>query len=220
VQEPIDTRRLADELAAARPPLDPGQQRLALALYRLLAEGEPVTRERLADRAGADERGVARMLDEQPGVYFDNDGRVVGFWGLALDGMPHRLTIGDHELYAWCAWDTLFLPELLGTTATVESSCPTTGEPVTLVSAPDGVREVSPAGAVLSFLRRDTPFDADTVTSFCHFVHFFASAQAGEQWTARHPGTFVLSIDEGVAIARATNRASFAAALDQRTEAA
>jgi hypothetical protein len=75
---------------------------------------------------------------------------------------------------------------------------------------------VAPAGAVLSFLRRDTPFDADTIKSFCHIVHFFASPQAAAAWTDRHPGTFVLSIDEGVAIARAVNRASFGAALDTR----
>jgi alkylmercury lyase len=113
----------------------------------------------------------------------------------------------------------MFLPEMLGATARVASSCPTTGDPVTLVSAPDGVSDVSPAGAVISFLRRETPFDGDTIKSFCHFVHFFVSAQAAERWTAGHPGTFVLSIDEGVSIARAVNRASFAAVLDDRAEA-
>jgi alkylmercury lyase len=208
------TERLAQELAAARPSLSPRDQRLALSLYRLLAEGEPVTRERLAQRAGVGKEEVVRLLEEEPGVYFDDEGRVVGFWGLALGEMPHQLTIGDRRLYAWCAWDTLFLPELLGATAKVTSTCPTTGEAVTLVSAPDGPREISPAGAVLSFLRRDTPFDGDSIKSFCHFVHLFASPEPATRWTVRHPGTFVLSIDEGVAIARAVNRASFAAALD------
>lgn len=216
----IDTRRLAQEIAAARPSLDSQQQRLALSLYRLLAEGAPVTRERLADRTGAGTRDVARFLDEQPGVYFDGQGRVIGFWGLALHAMPHRLTVDDHQLYAWCAWDTLFLPELLRATATVTSTCPTTGNPVTLVSSPDGVRDVSPPTAVLSFLHRDTPFDTDTIKSFCHFVHFFTSTRAASQWTARHPATFVLSLDDGVTIARAVNRASFAAALDDRRQAA
>jgi alkylmercury lyase len=121
----MEPRELAEELAAARPSLGPQEQRLALALYRLLAEGEPVAREQLIERTGATAHEVDRLLDEQPGTYCDDEGRVIGFWGLALGGIPHELTIGDRRLYAWCAWDTLFLPELLGATASVTSTCPT-----------------------------------------------------------------------------------------------
>jgi alkylmercury lyase len=85
---------------------------------------------------------------------------MVGFWGMALATMPHRVSVDGRQVPAWCAWDTLFLPELIGETATVESSCPTTGESVQLVVAPDAVREVAPAGVVLSFLRPLGPFDA------------------------------------------------------------
>ena len=211
----IDTGRLAEELVAARPTLGPDEQRIALALYRLLAEGAPVSRERLAQRAGAGAADVERFLDEQPGVYVDGAGCVVGFWGLALGAMPHRMTIGGREVYAWCAWDTLFLPELIGATATVSSTCPTTGDPVTLTVTPENVRNVAPAAVVLSFLRRETPFDADTIKTFCHFVHFFASAEAAERWSERHPGTFVLSLDQGLEIAREVNRAGFGPVLGE-----
>jgi hypothetical protein len=40
----------------------------------------------------------------------------------------------------------------------------------------------------VSFLTPDQGFDADVIQSFCHFVHFFASREAGETWTAEHPG--------------------------------
>jgi alkylmercury lyase len=209
----IDTGRIAHELAAARPALDAPQQRLALALYRLLAEGAPVTREQLARHADVAAAEVGQLLDDQPGVYFDEAGRVVGFWGLGLDGMPHRLTVAGRELGAWCAWDTLFLPELLDATARVASTCPTTCEPVTLTATPDGARDISPSGAALSFVRRETPFDADMIRSFCHLVHFFVSADAAGQWTATHPRTFVLAIEQGVAIAHEANRATFGTAL-------
>src|SRR5439155_14324278 len=58
--------------------------------------------------------------------------RMIGFWGLSIGPMPHRLIVNRQSLYAWCAWDTLFLPELLGVTAEIESRCPTTGRPITL----------------------------------------------------------------------------------------
>ena len=61
--ERVDVYRLADELAAARPPLDAIQRRVAIALYRLLAEGRPVLAARLAERTGITEPELARMLD-------------------------------------------------------------------------------------------------------------------------------------------------------------
>ncbi|HET8536029.1 MAG TPA: alkylmercury lyase MerB [Solirubrobacteraceae bacterium] len=209
----IDTHALADQLVAARPALDAQQQRIAITLYRLLAEGQPVSVEQLAERAGTPIGDVERLLDDEPGIYRDEHARVIAFWGMALDEMPHRMTVNARELGAWCAWDTLFLPELLGETATVASTCPTTGEPIELVVTPTGVRNVSPAGAVLSFLRREQPFDADLIKTFCHFVHFFASPEAASDWTTQHPGTFVLSIDEGTEIARRANHASFESVL-------
>lgn len=67
---------------------------------------------------------------------------------MALSGMPHRMRLPGREVRAWCAWDTLFLPELIGETVTVESPCPTTGETVRLAVGPEGIDAVSPAGAV------------------------------------------------------------------------
>lgn len=195
------------------PALDEAEQRVALVLYRLLAEGAPVPPERIAERADIDAARVSGLLKTWPGVYLA-EGRVVGFWGLALDEMPHRLRVDDRELRAWCAWDTLFLPELIGKPASVASPCPVTGETITLEVIPgEGVIGLSPRSAVLSLLRRDEPFAADTIMSFCHFVHFFASPEAGAEWTARHPDTFLLSIDDGFEIGRLTNRARFDAAV-------
>lgn len=68
---------------------------------------------------------------------------------------------------------------------------------------------------VVSFLRPEGKFDAHVIESFCHYVHFFASPEAAETWTAEHPGTFTLSLTEAFEIAQLTNRAKFAAALSQ-----
>lgn len=65
----------------------------------------------------------------------------------------------------------------------------------------------------MSFLRREQPFDAETITSFCHFVHFFASEAVALEWTAKHRHTFILSIEEGFEIGRIANKARFGAAL-------
>jgi alkylmercury lyase len=209
----IDVERLADELAAARPPLDGVRQRLAIALYRLLAEGRPVWTHRLAERAGVAAADVAPMLDRRLGVDLDERGAVESFWGLSLSVTPHRLDLDGRTLYAWCAWDTLFLPALLGTTIDVASPCPTSETPILLTVTPDQVQRLEPAGAVLSMRHPDERFTADTRSSFCRHVHFFASERAFSEWAARDAGTFAVTIDDGFEIARRVNVATYGPAL-------
>lgn len=209
----VNSEGLARDLIAAMPILEADEQRVAISLYRLLAEAKPVAPDAVASVARVPLERVQDLLERWPGVYREG-GRVIGFWGLALGGMPHRLWVDERELHAWCAWDTLFLPELLGARAKVASPCPTTGETISLEVVPRrGVRNVNPTGALMSFLHRDEPFDADTIQTFCHFVHFFRDDDAARAWTARNEGTFSLSIDDGFRLGALTNRGRFGALL-------
>ena len=206
--------RLADALIGAVSNLDPGEQTVALALLRALAKGEPVSEQALAAASGAADSTMRDALDSWPGVFRNEDGRVGGFMGLSVAEFgEHRIEVEGRTLTAWCAWDTLFLPELLGGAARVRSRCPVTSEQISLIVGPDGPSDVRPAGTVLSFLAPERPFDADVVRSFCHFVHFFASEQAAGEWTARHPGTFTLSLEQGFRPGKRTNQATFRNAL-------
>jgi alkylmercury lyase len=72
-------------------------------------------------------------------------------------------------LYAWCAFDTLFLPELLGATAEVESQCPTTGEQISLSVTRTEVSNLHPAATILSYVHKDEPLDQHVINTFCHF---------------------------------------------------
>jgi alkylmercury lyase len=200
---------------AFRPMRSEHDRRLAATLYRLLAEGEPVETGRLAEAVGRPEREVAADLTDRPFdviVYRDERGRVLGFGGLAvaeLGETPHRLHIGGPELYAWCADDALFLPIVLDREAQIESSCPTTGEQITLTASPEGVSDLEPSGAVMSFLdpatiqaRGAEDWGGDVIRNGCHFIHFFASDEAAQEWISQHPGTMQLSIDDGFELGR------------------
>jgi alkylmercury lyase len=211
----LNLDELAGALTGAAPDLDLAGQRLFLTTYRLLAEGHPVTAAELASATGLPEPAVADALRRWPGVFTDGHGRVTGFWGLAIGELTpaHRFETGGQVLYAWCAWDTLFLPGRLGQDAQVTSSCPVTGEMIELTVAPGGVTGTSHPEAVVSFLLPDGPFDSGVVQSFCHYVHFFASRQAGEQWVAGHPGTFLLTLGEAADLAARVNQRMFPATL-------
>ena len=207
--ETITPSSLAAELVAAAPAFTEREQHLAITLYRLLAEGEPVEPAGLAHRAQIAQDEVERALAEWNGIFTDDQERVIGFLGLSIRPMPHRLTIGERTLYAWSAYDTLFLPELLGATAQVESRCPTTGERVTLTVTGTQVSNPRPAETVLSYLHKDEPLDQHVISSFCHFIHFFANPAAAAEWTAQHDGTFTISLAEGSEIARVMNRGRY-----------
>lgn len=201
-----DLRNLADALSGSLPRLDAIDQRIVIATYRVLAHGLSASMEEIGADADSTPVEVDRRLGAWPAVFRDPEGRVVGFWGLTVNEMPpHELMVGGVKLWAWCAWDTLFLPARLGAVLEVRSVCPITGETVELRVAPDHVESVVPDSVVVSFLSPERRFDGDVITSFCHFIHFFASQRAGEQWIERHPGTFLLSLADAVELARLTN---------------
>lgn len=192
---------LTAALTAAFPPLAPGERRMAIELYRLLLRGKPVTSSDVASSVGADPTEVEAALGRWPGVFRDRKGRIVGFWGLALRGMPHRMSTSEGDITTWCALDPLIIAPLVTDRARIESKDPVSGEPIRLTVTPHGVTDLEPTSTRMSMLIPEGPFDHDVVQSFCHFVHFFAAEDSGQRWVADHPGTFLLSIDEAVEVA-------------------
>jgi alkylmercury lyase len=206
---------LAERFLAVFPSLNSEQRRLAVLLYRLLAEGEPVSPGRLAEAARTSLSSVEAALSGWSGLFYEQ-GAIIGFWGLSPRPVSkHVLSVEGRTLYAWCAWDALFLPEILGATARVSSVDPESGVEIGLTVSPEAVLESKPKGAAMSIL--DEPNDqmmADVVTQLCHFIHFFASRETAASWSFRHPGTSVLSLEEGFRLGRLMNRGMFGEALE------
>ncbi len=211
-------------LAEVVPEFTPEEQRVAVTLYRELAKGTPVSAEQLARALGVATAQARELLGRRSikaMIYPDEQGRVVGFGGLAAAPMHHKFRVNGRTLWTWCAWDSLFIPEVLGATAHVESPDPETGEIVRLVVGPKDVTGVEPDTAVVSFLMADaTAFDksaANVMATFCNFVFFFASRESGKRWAAKHPGTFLYSLDQAVELARRLNARVFGDELVRRS---
>ncbi|MGH3647150.1 MAG: organomercurial lyase [Micromonosporaceae bacterium] len=201
--------RSTSELTEAGGALDlgPDRTRLATRIFRLLAEGRPITAAR-ADRTIA-ELGVdpdqARQLLEA-WTERNEAGDVVGL-GVSLNETPHQMTIGDAHVYAWCAMDTMILAIILNQPITVASAAPGTGHPVRLTAHPDGATDPGPAGAVITWpARRAEQVDLDSTSgiwaTFCHHSFFFPSREQAQQWATGHDDIEILSLDEGFAVAR------------------
>ena len=109
---------------------NPEQARLLLQVLRTLARGQPVMGPEIdaiaVDLGWAPEAAHAflRPLTER-----DAADAIIGVLpGLSLAEHPHRFWVNGQRLSAWCADDTLFLPALLGQTATIESTLPLSRE--------------------------------------------------------------------------------------------
>jgi alkylmercury lyase len=199
----VEPRSNALEGQAARalvmlPRLEDSQARIAVELFRMLAEGRPVSHERLAERLGVPEDEVSATLAALPGVFHDDEGRIVAFWGLGLAESRHRVEVEGRTIYAWCFPDTLFFPRILGKRARIESTSPT-GERISLVVRPDGVESVTPEGAALTFVRLEgKQFDDNVISNFCHYNFFFPSEEEARRWAEGQPRDFlILTIEEG-----------------------
>jgi len=172
--------------------------------------------EKISDASGIGRDAVREMIGRWHGVERSQEGAIVGFWGLTLSETQHCFRIEGRQLHTWCAWDTLFLPPLLGATADVESRCPVSGTRITLRIEPTGVETTQPETVALSFLvPRASDVEKSVTESFCCQVHFFSSPETAGPWVSTHSGTFVLSLDEAWQIGVRKNAAQFAASFSE-----
>ncbi|MGH7374848.1 MAG: organomercurial lyase [Candidatus Rokuibacteriota bacterium] len=183
--------------------------RLLLQVLRALARGRPVRGPEIdaiaADLGWAPEtaRAFLRPLTER-----DAADAIIGVVpGLSLGEHPHRFWVNGQRMSTWRAEDTLFLPALLGETATIESTSPLSREPVRLTVGPGGVQSVSPREAVVSVPIVD-PGDTTLGSveaiwmTFCRHIHFFASREEAARWAAARADIAILTPDEGYQIGR------------------
>lgn len=212
-----------DELwaVAARclPTFTPEEQRAGIGLLRELARGQPVTIDQLAQALGL-RRSLAETLVRSstlsPYIHLDEGGKIQGFMGLAVSHAGHEITLDGRRLWTWCAYDTLFLPALLGKTAEIETRDPETERVIRLSVSPAVIESAEPVGTVASIVGPQL-WDHASVdllrASACHFMFFFDLRASGETWQAKNPATVLLPLDDAFEFGKRSNAHCFGAEL-------
>ncbi len=205
------TRQLVDRIVAVRPTETHDERMFGLTLYRLLAKGSPITAADLAEALSLTPDEADRMIDLFADFLQRNeDGEVVGFGGLSVVPTKHAFNIPGVNLYTWCAWDTLFIPEIIGKTAEVVSTSPVTGRTITLTISPDGITSADPEGTALSLVVPDLDdLRQDVRASFCGRVHFFGAIDEAREWARARPGAYVATLEQADRLGRLKNAAQF-----------
>ncbi len=196
--------------------LNPEQQQISIQTYRLLVKGEPLSAEQIGAALNLSVEAVKETLNHQTGgVFYDESDRIIGYLGLTPNEMAFRFEVEGQKMFTWCAWDALFIPELIGQTAHVESICPITKDTIRLKVTPSGVTEVNPTSAVMSYVETEADnLRADVIKSFCHNVLFFSSEEAGSQWIKDQEGMYSLfSIEDAFRLGQVKNQIQYKEAL-------
>lgn len=170
--------------------------RLEILMYRGLAEGVPLSADRLAKSVGIP-LALAEAVFEHGkalGGEWDEEGRLLGNV-LTLIPTPHHFRVNGNALYTWCAMDAIHLPGLLGQRAEVDSVDPVTGQAIHLTIPPDGLPTCRPAGTVLTVVLSGGDRSGPQ-SPLCQQMHFFASRDSATTWVTDHPNATVMSVDE------------------------
>ncbi len=207
----MSVAEIAKNLNDAGIPPEFGEEnsRLLIKMWRVLGQGRPVTQDMTAQVTSG--LGMSfEAADEflRQSTERDSDDNIIGLLGLSLNqDWAHKLIMNGTTFRTWCAWDTLFLPAMLGEEVVVESDSPVSGTTVRLTVTPEGVRSASPEGAVVSIATIDPEIhDVSSVeaiwSNFCHQVFFFASMDEASVWAEGKSNIQLVSVADGFEVGR------------------
>jgi alkylmercury lyase len=178
------------------------QFRPLLSLWRLLAEGKPVSPEELASMTHYPLPEMQALLQASD-TRIDQEGNIIG-QGLSLQPTRHQIHLGEKTIYAWCALDTLAFPVLLDRTVRVISSCPVTEQEIRLTVTPEAIADLSPTGAAVSVRLPGEDTDVCHIQEdICNDGFFFVSREVASTWPSLHPKAVVLTVEEAAQLGRA-----------------
>lgn len=196
----------------ARVPRDALTQevQLSIATVKALAEGRPLSIDRLSEVWGMPLAQTHQIFNTAKGrsIEVDQHDQLVGAAGLSLNNTSHEMIIDGRTMYAWCAWDALFLPTYLNHPATVESTDPKTGEHITLEVTPSTVITTEPETTMLTILvpSLDSPEGLQTGpgTARCSAMHFFTDKNTATEWVGDRSDLVILNPTQALDTAHRT----------------
>ena len=155
----VDIARLAEKMKQAGVPADygPDLSRLLVRIWEELAKGKPISKAReneIADEVAVPKDKASEFLKRH--AERNDDDNIIGILGLTQNRKwPHRFIVDGKELRTWCAWDTLFLAQVLHQEVRVESESPVSGAKIVLTVGPEKVESYSPESSVISIVTID-----------------------------------------------------------------
>ncbi|NIS83399.1 MAG: hypothetical protein GTO14_25110 [Anaerolineales bacterium] len=170
------------------------------------AKGKPVSPDQLAktwDLPLEQVRSVLATAVAAGQAEIDSQGDLVG-GVLSLIPTAHRISMDGKQLYAWCAYDAIFAPGIVGKTARIVSKDPVTSNPIRIriTITPAGVTDVQPEGSVVSVVGGETDMRGGPESPRCSQMLFFESRDTAHKWLKGRANVSILTVEEAFEVAR------------------
>jgi len=172
--------------------------RLQVIALQLLSKGDHISRDRLAEAWDMPIEQVNAIFEQASALgtlQLDDSGNMVGT-AISLVPSSHKFQIDGKNLYAWCAYDAIYAPGMIGSDAVVESVDPLTNESIQIKVSPNGITESEPEGVVTTVVGMDADARGGAESPRCNQMHFFASEENARKWAADHPGVLIMTIGQ------------------------
>lgn len=196
-----------DSLESLLPKQSKQERFLSKVLYQKLAKGEPVSVSSIATIMRNTEAIVLELLEKLPYVEFNGSHQVVAYRGVTLKPTQHKVVVNNTAIYTWCAFDSLFLLDLLSEDASIQSSCAQCKKSIKLSSVENNPSCLSNSEVKMSFvIPLQANYESGLQSSFCCKVHFFCDEFCGNKWIENNDDIQLFSMADSLAIAEARNR--------------
>jgi len=178
--------------------------RVTIKTIQALAKGDPVSAAQLADiwNMPLDQVQVILKQAEKNGrVEINTRGELVGAV-LSLNPTQHQIFMDNQHLYAWCAYDAMYAPAVVGKPARIVTEDPVTGGNIQVSLTTDGVEAIQPESAVVSVVDPGEDMSAGPESTRCTHMLFFESRESAEQWKQDRTGVSILTVEEVFELAK------------------
>lgn len=176
-------------------------------LYQKLALGRSVSIETIANELQEPIQDVQDHLNQMRYVEYSADSEVSAYRGVTLNKTKHHVFHNNFKIYTWCAFDTLFLADLLVKPVSISSNCPTCCKSIACKVTDRDLISLKETDTVMSFIiPNKVDYCEDLQNAFCCKVHFFCNEQCGSEWINMSPEIVFFDLAESLVIARERNR--------------
>ena len=140
-------------------------------------------------------------------VEYSATGEILAYRGVTLNQTKHYVFHNNVKIYTWCAFDTLFLADLLVEPVSIFSNCPACGKAISCKVTDRNLISSKDSDIVMSFIIPDkVDFCEDLQNAFCCKVYFFCNQQCGSEWINLSPEIALFNLAESLVIAQERNR--------------
>jgi alkylmercury lyase len=196
-----------EQLLELLPNLNVEERQISKFLYQKLSLGRPVSIESIADEFHKSIQEIQVLLKQMAYVEYSATGEISAYRGVTLNQTRHYLFHNNFKIYTWCAFDTLFLADLLVEPVSIASNCPTCGKRIAFDVNDRNITSSKESDTVMSFIIPDkVDYCENLQNAFCCKVHFFCNQQCGSEWVNLSHEISFFDLAESLVIAQERNR--------------